>query len=316
MHWMDARVERIVDPSSGDETVRSEREIVMTYVVAGVTGHTGSIVADSLLGQGKKVRVVVRDAAKGEPFRARGAEVAVADLADPKALAAALAGAEGAYLLLPPMQAEDVLAASAQITESFVTALTETRIPHVVFLSSIGAQLPSGTGPIAMVANAERRLATVRGTAFTFLRPAYFLENLGSALGGLADSVFPTFLADGRTYPMIATRDIGLVAARALVEGPSAGAVIELAGPVDPSVPELAAALSEVVGKPLTPAIGPVTAMADTLVSFGFGRQLAGLYEEMTTAMNGGVLVHEGGHRFERGTTTARDVFRALLAAG
>jgi uncharacterized protein YbjT (DUF2867 family) len=72
------------------------------YAIAGVTGNTGSVVAETLLAQGKPVRVIVRDAAKGEPWRANGAEVAVASLDDAAALTRALTGVEGAYLLIPP----------------------------------------------------------------------------------------------------------------------------------------------------------------------------------------------------------------------
>ena len=72
------------------------------FVVAGVSGKTGSVVARTLLENGKKVRVVVRDAKKGDEWKAKGAEVAVASVDDAGALTKALQGAEGAYLLLPP----------------------------------------------------------------------------------------------------------------------------------------------------------------------------------------------------------------------
>ena len=72
------------------------------YAIAGVSGNTGSVVANTLLAAGKPVRVIVRDAAKGEPWKAKGAEVAVASLDDRAALAAALKGTQGAYLLIPP----------------------------------------------------------------------------------------------------------------------------------------------------------------------------------------------------------------------
>ena len=87
----------------------------MAYVVAGVSGHTGRVVAETLLAKGSKVRVVVRDAAKGEPWAKKGAEVAIADLGDEAALAKALAGATGAYLLVPPiMGVPDMRAAQAK----------------------------------------------------------------------------------------------------------------------------------------------------------------------------------------------------------
>ncbi len=80
------------------------------FVVAGVSGNTGSVVANTLLSQGHAVRVLVRDAAKGAAWKAKGAEVAVADLqGSEEGLASAFAGAEGAYVLLPPLTRDDFI---------------------------------------------------------------------------------------------------------------------------------------------------------------------------------------------------------------
>ena len=67
------------------------------FVITGATGHSGSVAAEALLAAGKKVRVVVRDAAKASRLKALGAEVFVADLADQAALARAVRGAEGVF---------------------------------------------------------------------------------------------------------------------------------------------------------------------------------------------------------------------------
>ncbi|MEQ9447670.1 MAG: NAD(P)H-binding protein, partial [Rhodospirillaceae bacterium] len=83
------------------------------FVVSGATGNTGSIVAQTLIDQGQPVRVIVRSEAKGEPWEAKGAEVAVADLMDAGAVAKALDGATGAYFLLPPdLENEDFIGES------------------------------------------------------------------------------------------------------------------------------------------------------------------------------------------------------------
>jgi uncharacterized protein YbjT (DUF2867 family) len=286
----------------------------MTYVVAGVTGNTGSIVARSLLAAGEKVRVVVREAAKGQPFEREGAEVAVADLGDAGALAAALKGARGAYLLLPPsVQAEDVLAHQARITESIATAVSEARLPHVVFLSSIAAQLDAGTGPIVSVAQAERRLARIPTTTFTFLRPAYFMENFASSLGGVPDGKFNTFIAAGRSFPTIATQDIGRAAAARLRTGARHNEVVQLAGPADLTIEQVAATFSEVARKPLSLEVAPVEIMADVLAGFGLSRDMGRLYAEMTGALNRGDIVFESGQPLERGSTPLVEVARKLL---
>lgn len=122
------------------------------YVVFGVTGNTGKVVADTLLAQKKPVRVVVRDAAKGEPWKARGAEVAVATVTDAKAIENALRGAAGAYILLPPNYASNtVLEDKKKEVAAFAAAIPASGVKHVVLLSSIGAHQPDGTGPIRSV---------------------------------------------------------------------------------------------------------------------------------------------------------------------
>src|SRR5580704_6932334 len=111
------------------------------FAVAGVSGHTGKVVAETLLAQKKPVRVIVRDAAKGEEWKTRGAEVAVADLGDADALANALRGTSGAYLLIPPMMGStNVRADNARKVAAIVKAIDASGVKHVVFLSSIASQ--------------------------------------------------------------------------------------------------------------------------------------------------------------------------------
>ena len=111
------------------------------YAIAGVTGHTGSVVAETLLAQGKQVRVIVRDAAKGAAWKAKGAEVAIADLSDRAALAKALTGVAGAYLLLPPdVTTKTPLENNAARSALLAAAVRDAKVPHVVFLSSVAGE--------------------------------------------------------------------------------------------------------------------------------------------------------------------------------
>lgn len=285
----------------------------MTYVVAGTSGHTGRVVADTLLEAGEKVRVVVRDAEKGAAWKARGAEVAVASLDDAGALAHALEGAKGAYLLVPPpMGVPDVRAAQAVVVDALASALERTPVPHIVFLSSVGAHLPDGTGPILGLARAEKRLRAVPGVAFTFLRAPYFMENLAASLGGLEQGVFATFLDRARALPMVATVDIGKVAAESLLAGGSETRVLELHGiPVSPA--EAAETFGRLVGRELSLEVGPTSVMASVLESHGIPADLARLYAEMTEGLNQGRIVHEGGHPVAQATTPLATVAATLL---
>jgi uncharacterized protein YbjT (DUF2867 family) len=284
------------------------------FVVAGVSGNTGKVVADSLIAQGKAVRAVVRDAKKGEPWKARGAEVAVAELDDAQPLSKALAGAEGAYLLLPPrFESTQVRADNARRAKAIAAAVEASGVKHVVFLSSIGAQHADGTGPIATVHDAEATFGQVRADV-TFLRAAYFMENWGASLYALAQGVLPTFLLADRAIPMVATIDIGTTAAALLVEGGRGKRVVELGGPREYSPRDVAAALARIVGKPISVQQAPEEAMPAALAGAGLNAEWARLYQEMTHGVNTGRVTWEEGRTPMKGRTEIDGVLKSLTS--
>lgn len=288
------------------------------YAITGVSGHTGSVVADTLLAQGKPVRVIVRDAAKGEPWRAKGAEVAVASLDDVAALTRALTGVQGAYVLLPPNLATATpLENNAKLTAALASAIKAANVPHVVLLSSIGAQHPDGTGPIRALHHAERELAAT-GAALTAVRAAYFQENFGASLGTLSSGTVYTFLPNELRFPQVATRDIGRTAAAALVEGAPRGTtrVIELAGPREVGGIDAQDALAKITGKSIAVQAAPLDAVVPTFTGFGISAEVAGLYKEMYEGILSGRVGWEGGgSRTVRGKTDLADTLRALIGA-
>lgn len=282
------------------------------YVVAGVTGNTGKIVANTLLDRKQPVRVVVRDRAKAAAFEARGAQVAVADLGDGQALAKAFDGAQGAYVLLPPDPAsKDFRKLQDERSGAIASALRAAAVPHVVLLSSIGAHQSSGTGPILGLHVAEERFSQLPVTKSTFLRAGYFTENLAGSLGALAQGVLPSFVPAGLAIDMIATPDIGEVAASLLLEGPRAG-VVNLGGPAV-TMNDVAATLSRILGKPIAVAEAPLDAVVPTLTGFGFSENVAGLYREMLEGFGAGRIAWESGHKRLQGKVTLETVLRGLL---
>lgn len=283
------------------------------FVIAGVSGNTGSVVATELLARGEKVRVVVRDAKKGEPWKAKGAEVAIASLDDEAALTKALAGATGAYLLSPPdLASKDPIEEKRRFFETLAGAVEKAKVPHVVFLSSIGAQHANGTGMIRTVHLGEERLAKT-SAKLTFIRAAYFLDNWRAVLGAAEHGKLPTFIPADLAIPMVATKDIGLVSAAALIEGAPAEKtrVIELAGPVDYDAKAIAAAVAGIVGKPVAADVAPVEAVVPTYQSFGMSQEVATLFREMYEGIANGTVAFEGkGARRVRGKVDAATALR------
>ncbi len=286
------------------------------YVITGVTGHTGSVVASTLLAEGKPVRVVVRDAAKGEPWKAKGASVAVASLGDRAGFARALAGATGVYLLLPPppWSTTDIEAVQTRAIDTIVGAISDAKPGHVVLLSSLGADAEAGTGPVVYLHRLEDALAR-SGVPSTFLRAAYFMENWGGMLKGAIDQGALYYgLRSDLAIPQVATADIGKVAANLLVEGPAAISprIVDLAGPKETSLADTADAIAEVSGKPVKAVTVPPAAMIDALTGMGASREIAASYAEMVTALNDGRMVWHA-PELVRGKATLATTLRGLL---
>jgi uncharacterized protein YbjT (DUF2867 family) len=284
------------------------------YVVAGVTGHTGRVVAETLLAQGEKVRVIVRDPKQGEPWLQRGAEVAVAQLGDAAAMARALTGAKGAYLLVPPRyDVEDMLAVQRPLIDALAEAVRRSRVPHVVLLSSLGGELSEGTGPIRSLHYAERTLGAATKN-ITFLRAGYFIENFATVLPATQGGVLPTFLTPDRAIPMVATADIGRAAAELLLDPATGTRVVELTSTSDWSPDDVARELSRILGRTITTRFAPAEAVVPTFTGMGMPRGVAELVREMVDALNSGLIHSQSPPALRRfGQLGAGEVLRALL---
>jgi uncharacterized protein YbjT (DUF2867 family) len=271
------------------------------------------VVAAKLLERGKQVRAVARDPKKLEALRAKGAEVFAGDVTDDKAVTAALQGAEGAYMLFPPDNSStDLIGRNRAIAERYAAGLAAAKVPHAVMLSSVGAQVPSGTGPIVTTHHAEAILPK-SGAKLTFLRAAYFMENaLANAWPMKNDGVLPVF-GGGEKYPFpqVATKDIGTTAADALLSPKTQ--VIELAGPKEFSFEDVAAEASRILGKPVKCVVMPIDQLVPTYMKFGISKHVAELYREMTEAFGAGKVGFEHPERLVRGTTALADALRPGL---
>jgi len=285
----------------------------MTYVVAGITGNTGRATAEALLAGGAEVRAVVRSKDRARERAPAGVELVEADLADADALTAALAGAEGFYTLVPPdFPAEDYFASRKPVIDGILAAVARADVPRVVALSSVAADQNAGTGPIRVLRPLEAGLRDREGAAL--LRAAYFQENLGMVLEPAAtQGVFPTFVDPERRFEMVATADIGRRAAELLTAPDAPPRVVNLAGPEDHSMREVASILGGLLGKDLDVVRQPPEAVTPILRGMGAGH-LADLYAELNRGMDEGTLRFETPPPIERGTVTVRETLGSMLS--
>ena len=261
------------------------------YVILGATGNTGSIIANSLLAAGKKVRVVGRDVGRLQRFVDKGAEAFMATMSDAAVLSKAFSGARAAYLLLPPAKSRED---QERDSDAIAHAVTKSGLRYAVHLSSYGAQVPEGTGPVAGLHSSEQKLNAISGLNVLHLRAAYFMENNLAAIGMIHQmGLVGNALLPDLKIPMAATRDVGDYAAQRLLHLDFSGKQTrELLGERDLSMTEATAVIARGIGKPdLRYQQFPYEQVQQVLMQLGVPPKGAAMYIEMYKAINAGVLV-------------------------
>lgn len=220
------------------------------FAITGITGKVGGATARALLDAGRQVRAVVRDKAGGASWQSRGCEVAVADISDAAALAEALAGAEGTFILLPPTfdpapDFSDVKATIAAIRK----ALLQSAVPKALVLSTVGADTQR-SNLLNGLRFLEESLADL-DMPIVFLRAAWFMENAIWDVSSARDQgVIRSYLQPlDRPVPMIATEDVGRMAATLLQANWAGHQVVELEAEARISPNAIAAAFSKALNR-------------------------------------------------------------------
>lgn len=288
--------------------------------VMGATGNTGRKVTTSLLAAGEHVRALGRDQTKLAALADAGAEVRAGDAGDRAFLTAAFRGADAVYALLPvdPV-APDYQAQQAQVGEATVASVRDAGVRHVVVLSSVGADVPSGTGFITSLHRQEARWRALadEGVDVLLLRPGAFYESFSAALPVIAqEGVNADAVAPDVRLPMVATADIAAAAAAALVARDWQGVEVrELFGPRELSYAEATSMLGAALGRPdLAYVQLPYDEMAQILVGAGLSADVARHAVEMARAFNDGLIRTTGARRLDA-PTPFEDVAAELAAA-
>jgi uncharacterized protein YbjT (DUF2867 family) len=286
--------------------------------VMGASGNTGGRISEQLLQRGELIRALGRSSQRLATLEGKGADLRIGDAADAAFLTSAFRDADAVYTLLPPdPQSLDLRKKWDQQGEAIVKAIRDSGVRYVVFLSSVGADLPEGTGPIAGLHAQEERLRKLPDVNVFILRPASFFENFYAILGLIKhQGINGGAVAPDLRLPMIATRDIADVAARALRARNWTGVVVrELLGAGDLTFAEATRIIGAHIGKPELQYLQfPYADFASSLVQMGISSNMAGLYAEMARAFNDGKIQSLEGRRPENTTPTKFENFVTDLA--
>jgi len=265
------------------------------YVIAGATGNIGKIVAKELLSKKQNVRVIGRNADKLKEFTDAGAQAAVGNVSDINFLKEAFSGADAVFCLqTPDMFSDNVRKEQDKISENYFEAVKANNIKNVILLSSVGAHLRNGAGIVDGLGYLEDLFLQLKDVNVLNLRPTYFMENTLGLIGtikhmGIAGNAVSADLK----FPIVATKDIGAVAAQRLSELDFKGNTVEyILGAKDYSYQEITQIIGKAIGKPELKYVQfPYEDAAKGMVGAGFCKaDAARLMTELAQAMNNKTL--------------------------
>lgn len=222
------------------------------YAITGATGNTGKIITQMLLKEGKKVRIISRDAEKSKELIKHGAEFHSGALDDVDFLTKTFTGTDTVYAMIPPnFTSDDFYAYQQKVADSIVSAIKSAGVKNVVTLSSVGAQLEDDSGVVFGLRYLEQQLDALEGLNRLHLRPTYFFENtLGMVPVVKNMDVMGSPVKGDLEMSMVATKDIGEYAAQRLLSLDFEGHNVQyLLGSRDLTYTEVARIYGEAIGK-------------------------------------------------------------------
>lgn len=287
----------------------------MRYVITGATARTSSIIATSLLDQGKDINVIGRSAKRLKTYSDRGASAFEADPSDTNALTPAFQGADAAWVMLQPNyvpDSPDFRGFQSGLINAYIQSISKSSVTHVVALSSWGADAEAGTGPVAGLRDMELAFNQLPDLNVLHLRAGYFMENM---LGYI-----PSIIQYGKVpgpfdpqikLPFIATKDIGHYAAQALTRLDFEGTVIqELHGERDLTIAEAVGIIAKAIGKPdLVYEQISQQDFTNTLLGAGVSENVIGLMNEVVTGINNHHIKMSGSRSAANTTSTSFEAF-------
>lgn len=283
--------------------------------IMGASGNTGKVIAETLLKNGEKVRVLARSAERLKELERQGAEVMIGDATDAAYLTAAFRGADAVYTLIPPHPGSTDFRSHQQlISEAIIDAIRASGVRYVV---SLGTIVESTTCPAAGVRSHEDRLKSLNGVHTLALHAGFFFENHFLGLAGIKHhGVYSSPISPDVAFEMIATRDIAAVAAQALRQRDFNGFVVrELLGERNLTMREVTQILSDRIGKASLRYVQvPPADFIAGLVQMGLSQNFAGDVEQAFSGINQGHSRSKEGRRPENTTPTRFEDFAEEMA--
>ena len=232
-------------------------------LITGATGTNGTELIKLLAAQNIPVRAMVRHPEKAAAIALPGVELVSGDFDQPETLRAALQGVEKAFLLTPSFQN------AAELQTNFVNEAKKGGVQHIVKLSQLGADVNAPTRFLQYHGIVEAAIKDA-GITYTFLRPNLFMQAMLSSTPTIkAQNAIYAPIGEGRVS-VVDVRDIAAVAFAAFTQDGHENQAYNITGPQALSHADMAATISEVVGRTIQFVDIPPATMREILLSVHF----------------------------------------------
>jgi len=264
----------------------------MKIIITGSLGNISRPLSIDLISKGHEVTVVSSNEEKSNEITSLGALPAIGSVSDESFLTKTFTGADLVYLMVPNnFSATDYRAFIKSIGQHYANAIKASGVKKIVLLSSIGAHLEKGTGPIAGLHDVETILNKLENTDLLFLRPGFFYNNFYANLDLIkhAGIIGSNYGAD-QPIVMVDPQDIANIAADKIHQGFSGKSILYIASDKR-TLKEVAGAIGKAIGKPELPWVEFDDQQAfDGMTGAGLPEEITRNYVEMGTAVRSGVL--------------------------
>lgn len=269
----------------------------MKYVITGGAGNISRPLAEKLLSEGHQVTVVGRTASKLQVLVDKGAVAAIGSVEDPAFLEKAFLGADAVYTMVPPnFTATDLKEYAERVVLNYARAISANKIKYVVNLSSMGAHLLTGAGPVSGLARGERALNALKDVNVRHLRPAYFYQNLLGNVGMARQMniIGANFSLPSGKFPLTDPSDIAQAAAEELINLDFTGHTVRYIASEETGTATIAEMIGKEIGKPgLQWVKFPDDQALNGLQQAGLADEVARNYVELGQAIDSGKMMED-----------------------
>lgn len=264
----------------------------MKITISGSLGNIGKPLATKLVAEGHDVTVISSAADRKSAIEKIGAVAAIGSVSDPEFLTNAFTGADAVFVMTPPnMGGVNSIANTTEAGKAFAKAITASDVKRVVMLSSIGADLPNGNGPIAGLYHIENIYRDLKDISVTFLRAGLFYTNFYNDIPlikgmGIMGANYPGDVP----VPMVFPEDIATAVVEELHEKSEGQNIRYIVSDVR-TPNEVAKVFGAAIGKPELPWVEFTDEQAlEGMVQAGLPEEVAQLYTEMGTGFRNGMI--------------------------